>query len=156
MNNEPIPHYINNPALNAATAPELKLIRPDIDFKRAVSVLTLYISGVICLTFVLSFAFIAPAHGVVTAALFMPLAFRVLPYAFIVTGILTLRFALIWLVKVYQHYAKSETRLRCCFTPSCSEYAILALKKYGVFVGGIKTVLRLLRCHSPNGGEDYP
>ena len=67
----------------------------------------------------------------------------------------TLRFTFIWFVRMYQHYAKSETRLRCCMTPSCSEYAILAFKKYGAILGAIKTFRRLLRCHPP-GGVDYP
>ncbi|MGI6401706.1 MAG: membrane protein insertion efficiency factor YidD [Thermoguttaceae bacterium] len=62
---------------------------------------------------------------------------------------------MIWFIRVYQRYAKAETRLRCCYTPSCSEYAILALRKYGALIGGFKTVRRLLRC-GPPGGIDYP
>jgi hypothetical protein len=66
-----------------------------------------------------------------------------------------LRKILIWLITVYQATAKIETRLRCCFEPSCSEYAILAIKKYGVFKGVNKSIKRLKRCHPP-GGIDYP
>ncbi len=61
----------------------------------------------------------------------------------------------IWLVKVYQHYAPDSTRLRCAFEPSCSVYMIMAIEKYGLFVGVWKGIRRLLRC-GPSGGIDYP
>lgn len=63
--------------------------------------------------------------------------------------------AVIWCVKVYQHYAPEHVRLRCAFEPSCSEYMILAVKKYGTLKGVAKGINRLLRCHPP-GGIDYP
>lgn len=62
----------------------------------------------------------------------------------------------IWLVLLYQKYAPVKVRAACLFTPSCSEYMILAIQKYGLLKGLIKGIGRLLRCHSPNGGEDYP
>lgn len=34
------------------------------------------------------------------------------------------------IVECYQHYAPEETRRKCKCVPSCSEYAILCLKKY--------------------------
>jgi len=61
-----------------------------------------------------------------------------------------------WFVLLYQRYAPADIRLACVFEPSCSEYMILSIKKYGAVYGCIKGVHRLLRCHSPNGGEDYP
>lgn len=61
----------------------------------------------------------------------------------------------VWCIRVYQCYAPLKTRSRCCCTPSCSEYAILALEKYGVVRGYKMTIDRLLRCHPP-GGIDYP
>ena len=39
------------------------------------------------------------------------------------------RSCLIIMVKCYQHYAKETTRRRCKCIPSCSEYAVLSLKK---------------------------
>lgn len=63
---------------------------------------------------------------------------------------------LIWLVHLYQNKASDETRLKCVFEPSCSEYMILAVNKYGLLRGFVKGVRRLLRCHLPNGGKDYP
>lgn len=62
---------------------------------------------------------------------------------------------LIITVRLYQRYAKIETRMKCCFKPSCSEYAILALEKHGVIKGIKLSIKRFKRCHPP-GGEDYP
>lgn len=42
----------------------------------------------------------------------------------------------------------------CRFTPTCSEYAIEALKKHGPLRGLWLTLRRLLRCH-PWGGSGY-
>ena len=61
----------------------------------------------------------------------------------------------IFFVKVYQRYASDEVRLRCPFTPSCSEYMILSIQKYGVIKGIYKGWRRLKRCSLP-GGIDYP
>ncbi len=46
-------------------------------------------------------------------------------------------------IKLYQHYAPEEVRRRCLLKPTCSEYAIIVIKKYGFLIGGIKTWLRL-------------
>lgn len=64
--------------------------------------------------------------------------------------------AVIWLVRLYQYKAPDRVRLRCVFYPSCSEYMILAVEKYGTVRGVIRGIKRLQRCHSPNGGEDFP
>jgi len=43
----------------------------------------------------------------------------------------------------------------CRFTPSCSEYAVQAFTKYGVFKGAAKTAWRILRCNPfSRGGYD--
>ncbi len=42
----------------------------------------------------------------------------------------------------------------CRFTPTCSEYAMIALKKHGVIKGSWLAIKRLLRCH-PWGGSGY-
>ena len=42
----------------------------------------------------------------------------------------------------------------CRFTPTCSQYAVEALKKHGPIKGTWLTVKRLLRCH-PWGGSGY-
>lgn len=35
----------------------------------------------------------------------------------------------------------------CRFTPTCSEYSKLAIKKYGIIQGGLLGVRRILSCH---------
>lgn len=64
--------------------------------------------------------------------------------------------AVIWLVHYYQSKASDDTRLRCRFEPSCSEYMIKSVTKYGFLKGTFKGIKRVLRCRAPNGGIDYP
>ncbi|MCD7857419.1 MAG: membrane protein insertion efficiency factor YidD [Clostridiales bacterium] len=63
---------------------------------------------------------------------------------------------ILWLILLYQKYAPEELRSACVFVPTCSDYMIQAIQKYGLLPGLIKGVDRLLRCHYPNGGEDNP
>jgi putative membrane protein insertion efficiency factor len=45
----------------------------------------------------------------------------------------------------------------CKFHPSCSEYAVLAIRKHGTAIGIAKAVWRLARCHPWSyGGVEYP
>jgi len=48
--------------------------------------------------------------------------------------------------------------ISCRYIPSCSNYAILALSKYGFWKGWILTYKRIMRCTSEvaKGTEDYP
>lgn len=63
-------------------------------------------------------------------------------------------FPLIMLVKFYQ-ICISPLKPACCrFTPTCSQYALEALKKYGPIKGLYLAVRRILRCH-PWGGSGY-
>lgn len=40
----------------------------------------------------------------------------------------------------------------CRFKPTCSEYAYLAIEKYGIIKGGVKALWRVLRCNPWNKG----
>jgi putative membrane protein insertion efficiency factor len=42
----------------------------------------------------------------------------------------------------------------CRYTPTCSEYALQAIKKYGPFKGSLLAIKRISRCH-PWGGYGY-
>lgn len=53
------------------------------------------------------------------------------------------RLLLIKLVECYQHYASDEKRRSCKCVPSCSEYAILCLKKYELLYALLKIRKRL-------------
>ena len=59
-------------------------------------------------------------------------------------------------ILIYQKYAPEQMRRACLFTPSCSEYMLIAIDKYGIVVGVLKGLKRLSRCHFPNGGVDLP
>ncbi len=50
----------------------------------------------------------------------------------------------------------SPLKPKCCrFYPTCSDYALLAIEKYGVISGGFKAIKRILKCHPFNpGGYD--
>lgn len=53
----------------------------------------------------------------------------------------------IGIVELYQHYAPEYMRRRCLLMPTCSEYMILAVKKYGTIRGVCKGINRLfVRC----------
>ena len=63
-------------------------------------------------------------------------------------------FPLIMLVRFYQLCLSPLKPPTCRFTPTCSQYAIEALRKHGPIKGLYLTVMRLLRCH-PWGGSGY-
>ena len=60
----------------------------------------------------------------------------------------------ILLIRFYQVCISPHTPSSCRFTPTCSEYALQAFQKHGLFKGMYLTVRRLLRCH-PWGGSGY-
>ena len=64
---------------------------------------------------------------------------------------------LIGLVKFYRKYLSPLKRnSHCRFTPTCSQYAIEAIEKYGPFKGTFLAIKRILRCHpfSKHSGYD--
>ena len=63
-------------------------------------------------------------------------------------------FPLILLVRFYQLCLSPLKPPSCRFTPTCSQYAIEALRKHGPIKGLYLTIKRLLRCH-PWGGSGY-
>lgn len=68
-----------------------------------------------------------------------------------------LRFIIIGLVHLYQHYASESIRRKCLLMPTCSEYMILAVKNYGAILGLYKGIYRLLTvCRGNVYRIDYP
>lgn len=55
----------------------------------------------------------------------------------------SLRMIGVKVVECYQHYAKESTRRKCLCVPSCSEYAIICLKKYELIYSLMKIRKRL-------------
>jgi uncharacterized protein len=52
----------------------------------------------------------------------------------------------IFLIELYRHTMSPMRLPTCRFTPTCSQYAIEALREYGLIRGGLLAVVRLLKC----------
>lgn len=62
---------------------------------------------------------------------------------------------LIRIILLYRKYISPLKPPVCRFYPTCSQYAVESLEKYGIIKGGIKAVIRLLKCHPFHpGGYD--
>lgn len=62
---------------------------------------------------------------------------------------------LVFFIKFYRKSISPLKRPCCRFYPSCSQYALEALEKYGVLKGGFMAIKRILRCNPFNeGGYD--
>lgn len=62
---------------------------------------------------------------------------------------------LINIIKFYRKYISPLKRPSCIFHPTCSQYAIEAIQKYGALKGGIMSIKRILRCNPfSKGGYD--
>ena len=51
------------------------------------------------------------------------------------------------LIRFYQYCISPLIPPRCRYTPTCSQYAVEAVKKYGAFKGGWLAIKRIARCH---------
>ena len=58
------------------------------------------------------------------------------------------------LIKLYQYLLSPLMGAQCRYTPTCSQYGIEAIKKYGSFKGGWLTLKRIARCN-PWGGHGH-
>lgn len=61
---------------------------------------------------------------------------------------------LIGLVRFYQAAISPHLPPSCRYTPTCSAYAVEALRKYGALKGSVLAAHRILRCN-PWGGTGY-
>jgi hypothetical protein len=58
-------------------------------------------------------------------------------------------------IKAYQCLSRACLFRNCRFYPSCSQYAIEAIERFGAAKGIIKAACRILRCSpATNGGDD--
>lgn len=62
---------------------------------------------------------------------------------------------IIFIIKIYQLLISRLTPNKCRFYPSCSNYSIEAIEKYGAMKGTYLSVLRILKCNPfSTGGYD--
>ena len=63
---------------------------------------------------------------------------------------------MICMIRFYQKYLSPlKVRTHCIYTPTCSQYAIEALEKYGALKGSLLAIWRILRCNPfSKGGYD--
>jgi len=58
------------------------------------------------------------------------------------------------LIRLYQYLISPLFSASCRYTPTCSQYGIEAIKKYGAFKGGWLTLKRIASCN-PWGGHGH-
>jgi putative membrane protein insertion efficiency factor len=59
-------------------------------------------------------------------------------------------------IRVYQRGISPALPARCKYHPTCSEYAVRAVRRYGVMRGVVLAAWRLLRCNPwSHGGVDF-
>lgn len=61
----------------------------------------------------------------------------------------------LWLIRFYQHNISPAFPPRCRFSPTCSQYALEAIERYGVWRGGWLACKRLLRCNPFYKGDYF-
>ena len=62
---------------------------------------------------------------------------------------------LLWFIRFYQRQISPGLPPRCRFIPTCSQYAVEAIEKYGAARGGWLALKRFLRCHPFYKGDFY-
>ena len=79
----------------------------------------------------------------------MKIILAILNFPFKLIGLL-----FIGLIRVYQLTISPILPASCRYTPTCSQYSLEAIKKYGPFKGGYLAFRRILRCN-PWGGHGH-
>ncbi|MCR5655493.1 MAG: membrane protein insertion efficiency factor YidD [Lachnospiraceae bacterium] len=66
-----------------------------------------------------------------------------------------MKYVLIHLIKFYQKYISPMKTTKCPYTPTCSQYGLEAVEKYGAIKGGALAAWRIIRCNPfSKGGYD--
>ena len=122
-----------------------ELIRPSINIFTAFLFVLSLLAG--CFVFTtITRIFTKNISAVMIFVFFLLVAFVVLSKKIIIN-----------VVQLYQHYSPELMRRKCLCMPTCSEYMILAVQKYGTVKGVYKGIYRLLKiCRGADYKIDYP
>ena len=139
--------HINDPYLNRLLSPESNLFRPQLPWLKflfGTLFLILLVMGLVAVTKHYSTSCNTPIADMTI-------------FIFWATLIIcsSVKYYLIFFILCYQRYAKSSTRLKCCCYPSCSQYALIALRKYGCIIGSYLAVKHCIMCKPP-GIHEFP
>lgn len=63
---------------------------------------------------------------------------------------------LLGLIRFYQYAVSPLIPPRCRYVPTCSQYAVEAVKKHGALKGGLLAAKRAARCHPWSGSGHDP
>ncbi len=68
------------------------------------------------------------------------------------------RLVLMLPIRFYRRFISPSLPPACRFTPTCSQYALEAIERFGVLKGGFLAVRRILKCHPfhPGGYDPVP
>jgi putative component of membrane protein insertase Oxa1/YidC/SpoIIIJ protein YidD len=141
---------------------EKELIRPETSVFTVIKFYFIFLSSTLGITVMICFFlhFLFPILVEKIQQAFLKQPWKTGGVIFIVCHVagflLVLKNMIIGFVHLYQHYAPEEVRRSCLFKPTCSEYMILALRKYGLFKGLAKSFNRFKRCHGNTYHVDYP
>ena len=69
-----------------------------------------------------------------------------------------MKYVIVFFIKLYQVVIPPISPGKCRFIPSCSNYTIEAVKKYGSIKGIIMGIKRMMKCHpfNPGGYDPVP
>lgn len=67
-----------------------------------------------------------------------------------------MKYLLIQIIKLYKRFFADELNAGCKFTPTCSVYAMQAIEEWGAIVGGVMSLVRLIRCNPLSRGGYHP
>ena len=98
--------------------------------------------------------FLLPAALIVVVSVFALHSTTALWVGLCAYFLIRLKRIALWAILLYQKYASENIRNSCVFTPTCSQYTLEAIEKYGLIAGIIKGWKRLNRCYYDNRGED--
>ena len=66
-----------------------------------------------------------------------------------------MKYIMIKMIQFYQKYLSPLKSTKCPYFPSCSQYGLEAIRKYGAVKGGLLALWRILRCNPfSKGGYD--